>query len=117
MDEFGGTTQDTVTIYWAGDGCSTAGTAYDWTAMSAEDTATVRCCSGTGTCDSDPGGTCLPQAATFTEAVAACESQQMRLCTRQELEDNKCCSTGCGYDGNLVWSSTTTEGAVHVESS
>jgi hypothetical protein len=30
----------------------------------------------------------------------------MRLCSRQELETNVCCGTGCGFDSQLIWTST-----------
>ena len=39
----------------------------------------------------------------WIEAKSMCETQGMRLCNSQE-EINKCCSSGCGYDNQLVWS-------------
>ena len=97
---------------WAGDGCSTVSTQHTWTERSTSRSASVRCCSVSGidiTCDSrDPSGTCLPAVATYAEAEQACAAAGMRLCTRGEIEDNICCGTGCGYDGNLVWTSTQT---------
>jgi len=93
---------------WAGDGCSTAGTAHKWTELDTSLSASVRCCSVGGievTCDSDPSGTCLPAVATYAEAEQACAAAGMRLCTRGEIEDDICCGTGCGYDGHVVWTS------------
>jgi hypothetical protein len=43
--------------------------------------------------------------ATYYEATAECEAQGMRLCDVSELPI--CCQTGCEYDGNLVWSSSS----------
>jgi hypothetical protein len=95
---------------WAGDGCSTAGTAHKWTELNTSLSASVRCCSvGVSgievTCDSNPSGTCLPAVATYAEAEQACAAAGMRLCTRGEIEDGICCGTGCGYDGHVVWTS------------
>ena len=98
---------------WAGDGCSTAGTAHKWTELDTSLSASVRCCSVGGievTCDSDPSGTCLPAVATYAEAEQACAAAGMRLCTRGEIEDDICCGTGCGYDGHVVWTSSGSQG-------
>ena len=43
---------------------------------------------------------------TYLEAVEHCESYDMRLCTRQEVDNGAGEGTGCAFDANLVWTST-----------
>ena len=45
---------------------------------------------------------------TYDEAVSKCESQNMRLCTKNELFTDVCCGTGAGCDKWPVWTSTGT---------
>ena len=40
---------------------------------------------------------------TFAMAQAECSAIEMRICTAEELERNKCCNTGCGFDDKLTW--------------
>jgi len=69
--------------------------------------ASVRCCSLDGaSCETQTVG-CL-EGVSFFEANAACHSHGLRLCTRQELDGGVCCGTGCGYDGQQVWTVTPT---------
>lgn len=73
--------------------------------------AAVRCCSKYGrngciTPGSDkhpgPNGLCLNET-TYEDAEYTCESLDMRLCTADELNNNGCCGTGCGFDTKLTW--------------
>ena len=91
------------------DGCPQRGTAHDpqdWpTDGSAK--ASVRCCSSAGTCRSkDASNTCLPKAATFAKAQEACASNGWFLCSAEQVDSGICCTTGCMYDNNRVWTST-----------
>merc|ERR1712019_174763 len=51
------------------------------------------------------GGECLGEA-THGEATQACEALGARLCTAKELRRNCAQGTGCGFDREIVWSST-----------
>ena len=42
----------------------------------------------------------------FVEAQQLCVSQGRRLCTKDELAEDKCCETGCNFDEELTWSAT-----------
>ena len=42
----------------------------------------------------------------WSEATSFCESAGARLCTAQELASKESFSTGCGLDGEFLWSST-----------
>ena len=67
----------------------------------------VRCCSKNGRTCVTPKS-CMET--TFAMAQAECSAIEMRICTAEELERNKCCNTGCGFDDKLTWrtGSTTT---------
>jgi len=63
----------------------------------------VRCCSW-------DGGQCVTatrlgceDSATWYEAQEACHEQGLRLCTASEINDDKCCVTGCMFDVDRVW--------------
>jgi len=72
--------------------------------------ASVRCCSMNGRrCESTSIG-CL-QHQTFVQASAACSRRNMRLCSVQELDSGVCCGTGCGFDGNHIWTMTPAAGS------
>mmetsp|Transcript_12904 Transcript_12904/g.19193 ORF Transcript_12904/g.19193 Transcript_12904/m.19193 type:complete len:521 (+) Transcript_12904:20-1582(+) len=43
----------------------------------------------------------------FESAKSHCENKNMRLCSREELETEVCCSMGCGFDRNITWTSDT----------
>ena len=43
---------------------------------------------------------------TYDDAVSQCESENMRLCTKNELFTDVCCGTGGGCDKYAVWTST-----------
>jgi len=91
--------------YWAVDGCRTSGPQVEPQLLSPDSTAAVRCCSQYGTvCESIQLG-CLAER-TFVQAEMVCVSRGMRLCTRAELDTDLCCGTGCGFDNQLVWTST-----------
>merc|ERR1712190_217539 len=66
----------------------------------------VRCCS-------HDGGRCTTatrlgceSAVTWYEAQEACHEMRMRLCSKAEMEDYKCCATGCMFDVDKVWTNT-----------
>ena len=40
---------------------------------------------------------------TFALAQAKCSEVGRRICTADELKNNKCCSTGCFFDDKLTW--------------
>ena len=43
---------------------------------------------------------------TFDDAVAMCEGNNGRLCTKEELLSDICCGTGGSCDSYAVWTST-----------
>jgi len=66
----------------------------------------VNCCAGSiggGDLECDRRG-CFATIH-FESAKSHCEMKKMRLCTREELETNVCCSLGCGFDRNMTWTS------------
>merc|ERR1711972_178192 len=74
------------------------------------ETHAVRCCGW-------DGGSCVTatrfgceSSATWYEAQEACHEQGLRLCTKPEIDDDKCCVTGCMFDVDKVW--TQSVGAV-----
>jgi len=50
-------------------------------------------------------GSCLYEL-NHSEAEAACSSIGARLCTALELKKNCARGTGCGFDNNIIWTST-----------
>lgn len=63
----------------------------------------VRCCSyDGGRCETATRFGC-ESAVTWFEAVEACNEKGMRLCTNAEMQDYKCCVTGCMFDVDKVW--------------
>eukprot|EP00930_Biecheleria_cincta_P098874 TRINITY_DN9052_c0_g1_i1.p1 TRINITY_DN9052_c0_g1~~TRINITY_DN9052_c0_g1_i1.p1 ORF type:complete len:590 (+),score=67.64 TRINITY_DN9052_c0_g1_i1:63-1832(+) len=46
---------------------------------------------------------------TLQEAKSFCVAAGARLCTAAELQSDESAATGCGYDSEMVWSSTSTE--------
>ena len=85
----------------------------------------VRCCS-----DEDPvgcrtaelGGLITREGSrecsgpmTWPQAERFCEQAGLRLCSLEEIErDNLCAGTGCGYDGERVWTKTPDFGPVDL---
>ena len=69
--------------------------------ISTTQTGAVRCCSfDGGSCKSKtPDCSTL----TFSNAKQECSDFGMRLCTKEELASNICCTTGCEFDTGLVW--------------
>lgn len=68
----------------------------------------VNCCAGSiggGDLECDRR-TCFTTL-NFDSAKSHCETKNMRLCTREELETNVCCTLGCGFDRNITWTSDT----------
>ena len=55
----------------------------------------------------NPGfaGTC--HVSSFDAAEALCESMGARLCTKAEVEGGCVAGTGCSYDDELIWTSTS----------
>merc|ERR1711920_350934 len=67
----------------------------------------VRCC------DYD-GGSCTTatrlgceSAVDWYEAHEACHEMGKRLCSLSEMDDDKCCVSGCMFDVDKVWTSTS----------
>ena len=70
-------------------------------------TAGVRCCSDDGTsCDTPTGFQCPSGNVAFEDAVALCEDNNGRLCSKEELLSDICCGTGGSCDNYAVWTST-----------
>lgn len=68
----------------------------------------VRCCSYDGAyCTTATRWGC-ESAVTWYEAHEACNEMGMRLCKKEELDDDKCCVTGCMFDVDKVWTGTPT---------
>ena len=68
--------------------------------------AAVRCCSMAGDNCVTPGettpGKCFKNG-TLDQAQEKCAAIGRRLCTPAELNDNRCCGTGCMFDLELTW--------------
>jgi len=60
----------------------------------------VACCSQDGSAGSRPS--CV-MPATYQEAVDKCESENLRLCTLQEVLSGKTKGAGCGFDNAYQW--------------
>jgi len=82
------------------------------------DDSAVRCCSESQqTCSSqDANQKCYGKAKTHAEAEAICDADGKRLCSRDELENDNCCKTGCMYDLLTTWTNEACRGADHVNS-
>lgn len=69
--------------------------------------AAVRCCQhSTGNLQCASSVVNCPMGKTYVEGKKICEDHGMRLCTKDELESNVCCGTGCNFDSWLIWTST-----------
>jgi len=103
--------------HWAADGAPAnrkGGHQEDECEPNIASAAGVRCCDhDANTCDSYcPGVQIKTQRQsmelgfkTYQEAVSACSSLGLRLCTRSELATNVCRGTGCYFDTTRVWTS------------
>ena len=62
-----------------------------------------------------PQGTCSGKVdwATAQGYCAATFGKKARLCTRKELEAGETLNSGCGYEQNLVWSSSDCNGGIY----
>eukprot|EP00966_Prymnesium_polylepis_P180108 4170185-Prymnesium_polylepis.1 len=99
--------------HWRIDGCGGAPLVE---CVANSETAAVRCCDtdGNSACAPHPDdsvcspltGSFDPALATHDEAETECRQRGRRLCRADELRASVCCGTGCGYNANLVWSST-----------
>lgn len=86
---------------------------------SMEDLHEVRCCSdsykpgwlqnvGCGVwAESDISGNRCIHSATYDSARAICESEGARLCTKDEILADCAAGSGCGFDSQVVWTSTS----------
>ena len=102
-----------VNSYYAFDGCSSNPlSAFDDDPpgyLSELSKAHIVCCSLDGnSCSRKNGDFCRSgvsddEKVTWKEANQHCEEDGMRLCSYQE-ELDRCCSQGCQYDNQLVWS-------------
>ena len=72
--------------------------------------ASVRCCSLDGSKCSTPQNCSTSNLMDYNGAHALCASSGKRLCTKDELNTNMCCSTGGDCDRWLVWTSTRESG-------
>lgn len=63
-------------------------------------TSNVRCCSEDGSSCTSPG---CHSDKTFAEAEQICASEGKRLCRESEVLGNRCCGSGCGFDGQFIW--------------
>ena len=68
------------------------------TVTSRPQVAAVRCCN---TNDCVTPNECFK--VTLDQAEEECAKIQRRLCTPDELNGNKCCRSGCGFDLELTW--------------
>lgn len=69
--------------------------------------AAVRCCLHTrGRIECASSSVGCPKQKTYAEGKKICEDKSMRLCSKDELESNVCCGTGCNFDSFLIWTST-----------
>ncbi len=105
------------------DGCPTHEEVIDYSAFRR-----VRCCSdwnvgeaweqrgscsiwaatkNTGGGNTDNGNIGCSGPLNFFDAVAYCKDAGERLCTSDELANDCAKETGCGYDEEMIWSSTT----------
>ena len=94
-----------------GSGCTAqSGSTHPWRPDGTTEKMHVRCCSSSGSmteCHTrDDADDCFPAAATFLEAERACADDGKRLCTQAEVMSSICCSTGCSYDTERVWTSS-----------
>lgn len=60
--------------------------------------------------DSDDASLACSGAIDYPAAVAHCEAVGARLCTVTEMMNDETQGTGCGYDGQRVWTSTPCDG-------
>eukprot|EP00730_Choanoeca_flexa_P006389 TRINITY_DN12143_c4_g6_i1.p1 TRINITY_DN12143_c4_g6~~TRINITY_DN12143_c4_g6_i1.p1 ORF type:complete len:1307 (+),score=146.15 TRINITY_DN12143_c4_g6_i1:162-4082(+) len=56
--------------------------------------------------DGRGSSTCSNKSVTLSEAQDFCARAGARLCTLEELASGIAAATGCGHDGNYIWSST-----------
>lgn len=70
------------------------------------DTHAVRCCTYDGAECITPTHFGCESTATWWEANAACHEIGMRLCKLSEMDDDKCCQSGCMFDVDAVWTSS-----------
>merc|ERR1719210_249054 len=68
----------------------------------------VRCCSYDGASCTTATRLGCESAVSWWEAHEACHEMGMRLCKKSEIDDDKCCVTGCMFDVDKVWTSTST---------
>ena len=95
--------------FYVDDGCqATGGANIPGKLQEESNQAGVRCCSLNGN-DCVTHGSC-PGSSTYEEAKSQCAILGRRLCTKDELLSDVCCSTGGGCDYSYVWTSTEEEG-------
>jgi len=63
----------------------------------------VRCCTYDGGACITPTNSGCEGTATWWEAHAACHQIGLRLCSKEEVDDDKCCASGCMFDVDFVW--------------
>ena len=99
--------------YYVDDGCQSEGSTPDDMAGSFQSkdsyNAFIRCCSVDATECTTVSSDCKEPtyATTYDDAVSQCESQGLRLCTKDELLTDVCCGTGGSCDNYAIWTSTS----------
>ena len=71
------------------------------TTTSRPQVAAVRCCNMNDCVTPKGPNECFK--VTLDQAEEECAKIQRRLCTPDELNGNKCCRSGCGFDLELTW--------------
>jgi hypothetical protein len=93
--------------YWVDDGCHTENkTSDDYAGRYVQGTqaeAFARCCSSDGSSCKSPQMCNTSQPGTYTDAAGVCRKHGMRLCTKDELLSEICCTTGGECDSFPVW--------------
>ena len=106
------TTQEDTVLYYVDDGCHSEGSSPDDILgfyQSKSSYAFVRCCSTFGTsCFTISDCADSGDLVTYAEAVQKCATNGQRLCSKDELLEEKCCGTGGSCDNYGVWTSTST---------
>ena len=58
--------------------------------------------------DSCVASTPCDEQVTYQEAKDYCKTQDRRLCTESEMQQNVCCDVGCSFDCYWSWVATDT---------
>ena len=87
------------------DGCRTNGAFLEPSVMTSESQVTaIRCCND----DNCVSPSDCPEV-TYSIAKEKCADIGRRICTSDELYDQKCCGTGCNFDYYNLWAQIDSE--------